>query len=181
MERRIKLEDGNVVVFRNGEGAFVINKGYFENGEISKIITMSITDDIGFEGFICEGKNNRVIQEEDKVDFYIPQFDPLYKYLKEMLNDKNSLIIEDDYTAENNKKYIEFDLLKNGINISFKNKLQENSDLDKFNIGIINIIYDGRSKIDQKGLDTKDRLLKFFRSIEKEMLLKKQIEQEDER
>ena len=36
---------------------------------------------------------------------------------------------------------------------------------------------DGRSKIDRDGLDTKERLVKFFRGVEKELLFEKELEE----
>ena len=38
---------------------------------------------------------------------------------------------------------------------------------------------DGRSKIDRDGLDTKERLVKFFRGVEKELLFDKEKELEE--
>ena len=51
--------------------------------------------------------------------------------------------------------------------------------IDKFIITIINIMRDGRSKIDREGLDTKERLVKFFRDIESELLKYKEQDEEE--
>ena len=42
-----------------------------------------------------------------------------------------------------------------------------------------NIMRDGRSKIDRDGLDTKERLVKFFRDTENELLKYKEQDEEE--
>ena len=42
MDKKICLEDGNVIRLNNDEGRIIINKGYLQNGEPSKMLVMLI-------------------------------------------------------------------------------------------------------------------------------------------
>jgi len=79
-------------------------------------------------------------------------------------------------TLEEKQKYMIIQRQKQDILVSFNNDLKEDSLTGKFIITVINIMRDGRSKIDQEGLDTKERLVKFFRAVENELLLNKEKE-----
>ena len=173
MEKMKILDDGNIIKANNDERRVVIDKGYMQNGELSKVLTISMADDFGFEAF------NFSDEETDSVHFSIPQYDPLYKHLNTLLGVNNDLIIDDDMTAEEQQKYMKIQRQKQDILVSFYNDSRNASITDKFIITIINIMRDGRSKIDQEGLDTKERLVKFFRGIEKELLFDKEKELEE--
>ena len=173
MEKNIVLEDGNIVKFNNEERRILIDKGYLQNGELSKVLTMFMGDDIGFEAFPFSD------EDIDSIDFQIPLYDPLYKHFKSLLGTDDSLIIDDDMTVEEKRKYIKIHRDKQGILINFYNDLEDDLITNKFNITIINIMRDGRSKIDRDGLDTKERLVKFFKDIEKEILFFKDKEEKE--
>ena len=130
-------------------------------------------DDFGFTAFTFSD------EETDSVNFTIPQYDPLYKYLNTLLGVNNDLIIDDDMTAEVKQKYMKIQKHEQDISVDFYNGLKDASITDKFIITIINIMRDGRSKIDREGLDTKERLVKFFRGVEKELLFDKEKELEE--
>ncbi|MBR2744425.1 MAG: hypothetical protein IKE01_03910 [Clostridia bacterium] len=170
MDKKIALEDGNIIKMNNDEGSIIIDKGYLKNGEPSKILTMSMKDDFGFEVYTFSN------EQTNCVDFSIPQYDPLYKHLNAILGVSDSLIIDDDMTLEEKQKYMIIQRQKQDILVSFYNDLKEDSLTGKFIITVINIMRDGRSKIDQEGLDTKERLVKFFRAVENELLLNKEKE-----
>ena len=76
-------------------------------------------------------------------------------------------------------KYMKIQKHEQDISVDFYNGSKDASITDKFIITIINIMRDGRSKIDREGLDTKERLVKFFRGIEKELLFDKEKELEE--
>lgn len=173
MEKMKILDDGNIIKANNYERRVVIDKGYMQNGELSKVLTISMTDDFGFEAF------NFSDEETDSVNFSIPQYDPLYKHLNTLLGANNDLIIDDDMTDEEQQKYIKIKRQKQDILVSFYNDSKNALITDKFIITIINIMRDGRSKIDRDGLDTKERLVKFFRGVEKELLFDKEKELEE--
>lgn len=173
MDKRLVLKDGNVINLSNSSGKLIIDKGYIENGEPSKALTMSMSDDFGFEAYTF------LDEETDSVDFSIPQYDPLYKHLNALLGVDDDLVINDDMAVEEKQKYMRIQRQEQGISISFYNGSKDASITNKFIITIINIMRDGRSKIDREGLDTKERLLVFFRSVEKELLFDKEKEAEE--
>lgn len=171
MEKKKILDDGNIIKLNNDGRRVIIDKGYIQNGEPSKILTMSMTDDFGFEAFTFSD------EEKDSVNFSIPQYDPLYKHLNTLLDANDDLVIDDDMTAEEKQKYMKIQRQKQEILVNFYNGSKDDSLTNKFIITIINIVSDGRSKIDRDGLDTKERLVKFFRGIEKELLFDKELEE----
>ena len=173
MEKKKILEDGNIIKLNNDGRSVIIDKGYIENGEPSKVLTMFMGDDFGFEAYTFSD------DETDSVNFPIPQYDSLYKHLKILLGAHNDLIIDDDMTAEEKQKYMKIQKQEQDILVSFHNGSKDASITDKFVITIINIMRDGRSKIDREGLDTKERLVKFFRGVEKELLFDKEKELEE--
>ena len=173
MEKKKILEDGNIIKLNNDGRIVIIDKGYIQNGEPLKVLKMSMTDDFGFEAFTFSD------EETDSVSFSIPQYDPLYKHLNVLLGTHSDLIIDDDMTAEEKQKYMKIQKQEQDILVSFHNGSKDASITDKFIITIINIMRDGRSKIDREGLDTKERLVKFFRGVEKELLFDKEKELEE--
>ena len=173
MEKKKILDDGNIIKLNNDGRRVIIDKGYIQNGEPLKVLTMSMTDDFGFEAYTFSNK------ETDGVNFSIPQYDPLYKHLNVLLGTNSDLIIDDDMTAEEKQKYMKIQKHEQDISVNFYNGSKDASITDKFIITIINIMSDGRSKIDRDGLDTKERLVKFFRGVEKELLFDKEKELEE--
>ena len=171
MEKKKILDDGNIIKLNNDGRGVIIDKGYIQNGEPSKILTMSMTDDFGFEAFTFSD------EKTDCVNFSIPQYDPLYKHLNVLLGTHSDLIIDDDMTAEEKQKYMKIQKHEQDISVDFYNDSKDASITDKFIITIINIMRDGKSKIDRDGLDTKERLVKFFRGVEKDLLFDKELEE----
>ena len=173
MDKTVILEDGNIIKLNNEGRNIIIDKGYLNNGEPSKVLTMSMTDDFGFEAYVFSE------EETDSVDFLIPQHDPLYKHFNTFLGSNNDLIIDDDMTAEEHGKYLKIQRQKQDILVSFYNGSKCASITDKFIITIINIMSDGRSIIDREGLDTKKRLITFFRNVSEDLLLERGNEVEE--
>ena len=173
MEKKKILDDGNIIKLNNDGRRVIINKGYIQNGELLKVLTMSMTDDFGFEAYTF------LNEETDGVNFSIPQYDPLYKHLNVLLGTHSDLIIDDDMTAEEKQKYMKIQKHEQDISVDFYNGSKDASITDKFIITIINIMRDGRSKIDRDGLDTKERLVKFFRGVEKDLLFDKEKKLEE--
>ena len=145
MEKKKILDDGNIIKLNNDGRRVIIDKGYIQNGEPSKILTMSMTDDFGFEAFTFSD------EETDSVNFSIPQYDPLYKHLNTLLDANDDLVIDDDMTAEEKQKYMKIQRQKQEILVNFYNGSKDDSLTNKFIITIINIVSDGRSKIDRDG------------------------------
>ena len=174
MDKRLTLEDGNLININSEGGRIVIDRCYLENGEPSKVLTMSMGSDFGFEGFSFSDAN---LTSKD-LSFSVPLYDPLYKHLCGLLQENDDLIIEDDLAREEKKKYLRVKKDSKGIVVTFNNDL-EDSLTDRFIITVINIVEDGRSIIDREGLDTKKRLITFFRNISKDLLLEKESEVEE--
>lgn len=166
MERRINLSNNDMIIVNiqpfNYCDMITINKGYFENGELTKTIAFNIWDDFSFQGWICEDN------ELKKLDFCFDKCDPLYIHLERLLDQDDELIIDDDDTYEDMKKIMRIYKTQNNITISFENKLDRLDIIGKFHIFIKNIVTDYRSKIDCNGQNTKIRLIKFFRGIQNE-------------
>ena len=171
MKKKKILDDGNIIKLNNDGRRVIIDKGYIQNGEPLKVLTMSMTDDFGFEAYTF------LNEETDGVNFSIPQYDPLYKHLNVLLGTHSDLIIDDDMTAEEKQKYMKIQKHEQDISVDFYNGSKDASITDKFIITIINIMSDGRSKIDRDGLDTKERLVKFFRGVKKDLLFDKELEE----
>lgn len=94
--------------------------------------------------------------------FEVDQNNPIYYPLLKLINNK-ILLIDDDLTREEYKKYLLIEQKNNNIYISFNKNQTDNSFI--FNVTVINIAFDLRSKIDQQSLDTKIRLKSFFDNL----------------
>jgi len=168
MEKRIKLENNDIIIFNiqlfNHCDMITINKGYFENGELKKTIGFNIWDDFAFEAWSIDD------QELRELHFHFDKSDPLYIHLEKLLGQDYELIIDDDDTYEDMKKIMKICKEENSIIVSFENRLEKLDVISKFHVFIKNIMTDYRSKIDCNGLDTKDRLIKFFRGIQSDFL-----------
>ena len=143
-----------------------INRDYTRIGEI---IEVGDTDFMSYDlcqsddyGFYAMGTNDF---EGDTLTFSIDKNNPLYIPFLNLLNKDKSLIIDDDLTRELNQKYLEIVDEGDSISLSFINKDEKASCIDKFDVFIKNIAYDLRSKTDSQRLDTKSRLIKFFNEV----------------
>lgn len=167
MERRITLKDWNMIKIEEYHGQVIINKAYMKEGVPSSIVTLSMNSDFNFD--VCTFSDD----ETDSVSFSVPAYDPLYKHLSSALGEKDELFIDDDLKNEEMRKYMRIKREEQGISINFHNDIKGEFPSSKFAITVINVMSDGRSKIDQAGLDTKDRLAKFFRRAAQELLVEK--------
>lgn len=157
MQKIIDLEDGNKIRIVYEDDINFIQKGYIDDSGVIKTIEFSRRGDYLFEGYS--------IYDNNKIDFEFNQNDPLYCHLEKLLENDGELIIDDDLTRELNKKVMRIYKEQNKIIISIENTLKNVSFIDKFNICVINVAYDQRSKVDQQNLDTKVRLQEFFNNI----------------
>ena len=85
-----------------------------------------------------------------------------------LLNYDDELLIDDDDTKDDNKKYLVVYRKNNTIFIDFIDNVDYYNQMnltEKFYVFIKNIVFDGRSKIDQLHKDTKKRLYLFFNEI----------------
>lgn len=140
---------------------FIYEKGKLECAVLNDKEEIIKTLDFGIEGcydFTFYAMN---FEEETKtLVFEIDENNPLYSPLLNLIEDRQ-LLIDDDMTNELNSKYILIEKDDDKIYIKFNRA--DNSFI--FDITIINIVFDLRSKVDQQNLNTKSRLLKFFNEI----------------
>lgn len=164
MEKRIK-NNGNIISVVTEQGYCSnnvhITKAFFENEELKKNITFSIWDDMSFNAYI---HNEKLYLDITELSFEIDIEDEIYYALNRMLGRSNSLIIDDDDTREELKKYLVFKRTNNKIIITFHDKDIEKPLFERFTIFIKNIGPDSRSKI--VDFNIKYRLVKFFREAE---------------
>ena len=156
---RIEINDKRIInldIDVAGLGCVKINEGFLDDsGDIDKSYMMIRTDDYGFTAFTMD--------DTESLSFTFDKNHPLYIPLLNLLNGDEELIIDDDFTRENNKKYMQIVNNKDGsIDLYFFNKLDKCSVMDQFSVSVKNIMFDLRSKIDEQGKDTKKRLFKFF-------------------
>lgn len=180
--KRITAKNGDITTYiedTNWVGSRTIQKSYFKQGNLSKTIILSMSDDYGLEGYL-EDATIEEIRKASKAEFDFNEEDILYKHLQRLLGQDTTLIIDDDETHEQNKKTMQIHKGDKTITIVFENQLQDNEIEDKFRVFIKNILYDNRSKIDYHQYDTKTRLSQFFTNVRNEILqLDKEREDEE--
>ncbi len=164
MNKSIALKDGSFINLNNEDGQFVIDKDFSQYGETIKLLTMTMGDDFEFEAYPFKDDDN------NNLNFSISTSDPLYDYIITILGEDESLKINDDLTEEEDQKYMEIKKRARDILFNFVNNLENVSSANKFDITIINIKEDERSKLDA---ETKEKIFKFFKAVRDEMLLGK--------
>ena len=164
LEKRFKINENRLLIYRISKGyikpTFTISEGFIENGELLKTYSLSQWDDYGFNGWIS--KDN----EDKKISFEFDINHPLYFPLFHLLNYEDELLIDDDESNECNKKYMLIRKEKDKVLIDFVDELTNKHITKKFHVFVKNIVFDGRSKIDQNQKDTKERLAKFFSDVQ---------------
>lgn len=163
-EKRIELSENRILIYRISEGyakpTFTITEGFLENGDLIKTYSLSQWDDYGLNSWINDD------EDVTKISFEFDMNHPLYFPLFHLLNYDDQLIIDDDGTMEENKKYMLVHREEEKIYIDFIDLVEDDIYAsERFNVFIKNIGIDGRSKIDQNYKDTKERLLIFFNEV----------------
>jgi hypothetical protein len=127
-----------------------------ENNNYMEYI-LSISDDFIFNAYSDD-------YESDELAFTINKDNPIYLPFYNLIGD-NNIKLTSDYKREelDNLYYIEILKENNSIVLKFVNNIkEEHNSIDKFNFVIINVMYDLRSKLDQRKTDYKKRLSIFF-------------------
>jgi len=170
MLKKIDLADGNRIIFSKEEGyctsTVSFSKGYLKNGELVKIIDMSIWDDMSFHGYL--GVDYREEELPNVLEFEFTIDDPLYFCLDELLGNDHILIIDDDDTYDRMKKYMTIKKEETIIKIIFTNNKPSQFHHDKYGTFIKNIGPDGRSKIED--IKIKYKIVDFLRNSAKRLL-----------
>lgn len=164
MEKKVMIDENRSLVYKLLDNGYVpircINEGINLD---DKLVSYSLlqSDDYIFSALTDD-------EDAKELTFKYDINHPLYFPFIHFLNGKESIKIEDDDTMEYEKKYLEICNENNVIYLRFLNKLdnQEKYDMDKFTIFIKNILFDLRSKIDNNGEDTKERLSNLFNEVE---------------
>ena len=169
LKKRIQIDDNRILIYKISEGyakpTYTITEGFLENGELIKTYSLSQWDDYGLNGWI---NNDDGI---NKISFEFNMNHPLYFPLFHLLNYDDELLIDDDDTLEDNKKYMLVHREKDKIFMEFIDELEDNIYAsERFYVFIKNIGLDGRSKIDQQYKDTKIRLSLFFNEVYDELV-----------
>lgn len=153
--------------------AFIFQNGRLEcavfnsNKEIIKTMDFAIE---GCADFIFNAMN--FSDETNLLIFEIDYENPLYNPLNKLIN-KDYLLIDDDLTRDANKKFLLIKKDQDKIYIEFNKTNNDSSFI--FDITVINVTFDLRSKVDQQNLDTKSRLLNFFNDLNSVFESKKHI------
>lgn len=153
-----------------------INDGYipmhtiilFDEKDYKKTISFSVWDDYNFR-YWSDNKDYDEYKNTKSELYIFKKENPLYIPLLHLLNGEKELIIDDDDTAELNKKYMKVFLDNDNIGINFINELSKDDEtsMERFSVFIKNIGFDLRSKIDCQRKDTKERLHFFFKETYK--------------
>jgi len=144
--------------------AFLYEKGRLECAVLNENKDIIKTMDFAIEGcfdFIFHAMN--FSEETNLLTFEIDRENPIYIPLVKLINN-DKLLIDDDLTRESNKKYLLIEKYEDKVYVKFNKSKDDESFI--FDISVINIVFDLRSKVDQQNLDTKSRLLNFFNDLE---------------
>lgn len=180
MEKRINTKNGKIIYQKIANGYITFFKiTYIEfdkENNPEKRLQFSMWDDFQFEG---EPKDYNQLAAE-KIYFDIEKGNRLYEPIKRFLGNSEEFILDDDATYGINNKVMKISKNNNGIKIEFINngKEQENqSKLDRYKIFIKNIIFDGRSKLDDRPNNvTKERLRNLFLDLRNTIAGKEELE-----
>ena len=161
-EKNIQVDDNRTLRIIMDEESIIakttIAEGFMENGKLVGGYTLVKSHNYSFTGWDKNDKGKEMISFEFDINH------PLYIPLFHLLNYDDELIIDDDNAIEDDKRHILIRREKDKIYLDFVNKYSEkNKGLEKFYIFIKDILPDGRSRVSQKGKDTKERLPIFFR------------------
>ena len=180
MEKRIDVKDGIIIYQKIPNGYITFFKIVYikcdEENKPEKRLQFSMWDDFQFQG--DPGKYE--LFDLEKIDFDIEKENILYGPIKRFLGEDKEFILDDDATWEINNKVMKISENEDNIKIEFINNRkgqEEQSKLDRYKIFIKNIIFDGRSKLDDK-LDnpTKERLRNLFLDLRSTIAGKEELE-----
>lgn len=137
----------------------------FSSNDIIRTIEFIKSSDYTFRVYLFNDSES--MQQKFVISKNDVLYNPFYKFLGKDLR----LIIDDDYTRKCDEQILTISRDDENIYLLFNcNKNSNKLTYERFEIFVKNILYDGRSKIDQQGLDTKDRLPKLFSDMSKAIL-----------
>lgn len=165
-EKVCRIIDKNIVYdyFRDTNRTDLRISWLYDDGQIEKYLCFHKSSDYSFWGGQVDN------YEKQQIEFTLGPDNLICAPLKNFLNGKKQINIDDDDTCEYNKRFMEIKDESKQLVVNILDNREETDKLDiyKLNVFIKNVLYDGRSKIDRYGLDTKDRLAQLFYEINKE-------------
>lgn len=180
IEKTIDVKNGKIIYQRipNGYITFfkIIYIKFDKESKPEKKLQFSMWDDFQFDG---KPKEYNQLDLE-KIDFDIEKENILYGPIKRFLGDNKEFILDDDATYGINNKIMKISKNRDNIKIEFINNgkgQEEQSKLDRYKIFIKNIIFDGRSKLDDiYDNPTKERLRNLFLDLRSTIAGKEELE-----
>lgn len=180
IEKRIDTKNGKIIYQKVPNGYITFFKILYikfnKENKPEKRLQFSMWDDFQFEGAPKEYD----LLNLKKIVFDIEKENILYGPIKRFLGKDTEFTLDDDATWGINNKVMKISENKDNIKIEFINngKGQEDQEKsDRYKIFIKNIIFDGRSKLDDK-LDnpTKDKLRNLFLDLRSTIAPKEELE-----
>lgn len=181
MEKRIDTKNGKIIYQKIPNGYITFFKIAYikcdEENNPEKRLQFSMWDDFQFEG----SPKTYELFDLEKIDFNIEKENILYEPIKRFLGEDKEFILDDDATWGINNKIMKISENEDNIKIEFINNgkgQEEQSNLDRYKIFIKNIIFDGRSKLDDlHDNPTKDRLRNLFLDLRSTIAGKEELEE----
>ncbi len=180
MEKIIDTKNGKIVYQKLKNGYITFFKITYiifnEENKPEKRLQFSMWDDFQFEGAPKEYD----LFDLERMDFCIEKENILYEPIKRFLGEDKEFLLDDDATWGINNKIMKMTENKDNIKIEFINNgkgQEEQTKLDRYKIFIKNIIFDGRSKLDDiPDNSTKKRLRNLFLDLRSTIAGKEELE-----
>ncbi len=135
-----------------------IDESFYNGQELEKSYSFHRSSDYAFNAIFFAGDDSKL----KTLSFSFGVDHPLYTPLLHLIDYDGELIIDDDDTREENKKYLKIYKKGDIIFLDFYNLLENDRSFERFNVFIKNITIDGRSKVDHQNKDTRKRLNEFY-------------------
>lgn len=135
-----------------------IDESFYNGQELEKNYSFHRSSDYAFNAIFFAGDDSKL----KTLSFSFDVDHPLYVPLLHLIDYDGELIIDDDDTREENKKYLKIYKKGDIIFLDFYNLLENDRSFERFNVFIKNITFDGRSKVDHQNKDTRKRLNEFY-------------------
>lgn len=142
-----------------------IEKAYLKDDSLDKTITLLKTDDMKFTAYKQDLADYSDLVE---LEYEVTIEDKIYFALNRLLGNNDEMFIDDDFTRDEYRNYLIIKRKQNKIVFIFHDEDIQKLTFERFNVFIINIVSDGRSKI--KDINTKSRLLNFFKEASEILL-----------
>lgn len=180
IEKRIDTKNGKIIYQKLPNGYITFFKityiNFNKENNPEKRLQFSMWDDFQFEGAPKEYN----LLDLEKIDFDIEKENILYEPIKRFLGEDKEFILDDDATWGINNKIMKISENKDNIKVEFLNNgkgQEEQTKCDRYKIFIKNIIFDGRSKLDETpDNSTKKRLRNLFLDLRNTIAGKEELE-----